>query len=235
MVKRFAAVQGRSNVESVSDAELGCFLSHRAAVNSATTGAHCLILEDDVLLPPPFQRWMSHVLGQRGLAHWDVLFLGQTIDFQDVRRVKDLIGRKRALGEGQYALLDGVYWYKWGTFAYVIHRESLAKIQGIFNAVDATLLEQPIDSWFGKLIRAKRLTSRIVFPYIVGLNTSFASSISDRPDNGDAVLHADIVNLFVRDADLSPLLGRARAEAARKIDDQEAFIVSQILHRSLRQ
>ncbi len=242
VVKRFPALRGEGRPSAISKSELGCFLSHKAIVDQADGSGFTLIFEDDTFLPENFKRVLDGVCKQNndGL-NWDLLFLGQTIHYGDTDRISHFLKLKKALNPNseknstEFVFLDSGEWYAWGCQSYVIHPNALGKIKEMLSDAVNEGVECPIDTFYWRMIKQGKIASKLIFPYIVGLNVDLAttSTLTDRTGSFEHKLYHSMVNLFVDGADLSSMKELAYATFHEPTVDDEAFIASHIIYTKL--
>ena len=114
--RRFPAI--RFDFESLSGAEIGCWMSHLeawAAFLSSGPGNACAVIEDDVILDPAFACTIDTLAAQDS---YDVVYLGTSS--------KSLSARRRASIDGVWVHepLGAIY----NTWGYVIRRDYLERL-----------------------------------------------------------------------------------------------------------
>jgi len=238
IIQRFPAIHGGSLSESldkITKSELGCLLSHVSVMNKQTINKYLIVLEDDVKLTKDFEKLLSILRNQleNEMKHVDMIFLGQTINFRDVNRVKRTMRLKRKYENnnemgmgGEVMLLDGSEWYKWGMFAYILNKNSGSKVSKILESNSPHGL--PIDDLIRKIINEKMITAKVAFPYLVGLN-NVETTINDRRQNSDVQDHIDMVNLFLHDNDLDELFKKSIEMNDKNKKHKREYIYSQLI------
>ena len=238
-VERFSARMGDDRKRGISRNELGCFLSHQAIIEEIGTNHDFLILEDDILFPPAFDDYVGPALDGCETEEWDILFLTQVISFTDLRSVYALLRQRRHAGDIRSQSFTaftredckGIYVSCAG--AYIIRSGAAPKVAAILRKVADADYPIPADIAFMRAINAGLLKARYVFPYLVGIDARFESTLADRKDQANARLFLDINNLFVAGGNLDNLRLRAFDALHEQPFDGEAFVASQIIYRRL--
>lgn len=239
VVTRFGARQGDDRPKAITRNELGCFLSHHEIVTSADPSRPLLVLEDDIHFPEPFGRFFRSLFASAFAHEWDMLFLNKMISFTDMRSVYHMLRLKRKAGDiyapsfRKLSLEPCKGLYVSGAGAYLVRPAAIPKLAAILERASEAGYKRPLDMVYLDAINRDEINARFVFPYILGIDSSFESTINDRPTEANTLLFNDILNLFVAGGDLEPL--RRRAFDARDDDpfDVDAFIASQIIYRRL--
>lgn len=182
-----------------------CFQSHRAVINGAEGNDHLLVMEDDVLLTSRMVNILAEVDKVFIETEVDLIFLGQTVPFYDIRLHSRLLrmAKSWALEGNKCYLLPGQAIYRYGSFAYVVNRSSLEKLQDLLNENYASMDPKPIDNLFRSLISAGRIKGVISFPYVVGIDSSLPTTLTDRKGEKAHEIHASLVNLYLWNHEMS--------------------------------
>jgi glycosyl transferase, family 25 len=155
--RRFPAI--RFAFESLSGAEIGCWMSHLAAwaaFLSSGTGDACAVIEDDVILAPEFARVVDALAAQDS---YDVIYLGTSSKNLSARR------RTRINGVWVHEPVGAIY----NTWGYVIRREYLERL----FAIRPLRLRVPIDHVLGGRTAASNQRVAVVQPVVVREDPSF--------------------------------------------------------------
>src|SRR5262249_1839 len=130
---------------SLTDGELGCFLSHfKAWSDFIKTGKkYCLVLEDDVLLSRSLRYFLNRL---------------RSVDIEaNIIRLETYFMRVRLTRQSSNCLgniaLHKLYSSHWGAAAYILHRDFTAKLLGCgeFPALPVDhLLFNPVSPFFDK-------------------------------------------------------------------------------------
>ncbi len=149
--RRFPAI--RFDFDSLSGAEIGCWMSHLeawAAFLAGGPGNACAVIEDDVILDPAFARAIDSLAADDS---YDVVYLGTSS--------KNLSARRRArIGDVWVHEPLGAIYNTWG---YVIRREYLERL----FALRPLRLDVPIDHVLGGRVAAPRHRIAVVQPALV--------------------------------------------------------------------
>lgn len=238
-IERYAAKSGDSRQAGITKAELGCFLSHQDIIENAKNDEITLILEDDALLPNDFSRNFKNLLSRLSKMDWDVAFLGQLTNYDDVRHLRRLLNMKRKLVEKEsrsftdFKILNAIEIYNWGTFAYLVNPKSIEKIRHLLRKSASDGYPFAIDNTYRNLIRSNLLKAKVVFPYLVGVQTDLKPTIEGRA-GVKMDLHNIMANMFVANHGQAA----ARQEAIRYLTDSEvdydALIASRVIYERLK-
>ena len=151
VARRFPTIS--FDFESLSGAEIGCWMSHLAAwaaFLSGGSGDACAVIEDDVVLGPDFVPTIAALATQ---PRFDVVYLGTSSRNVSARR------RTSIDGVWVHEPLGPVY----NTWAYVIRREYLARL----FAVRPLRVRVPIDHVLGGRSAASAHRVGVVQPAVV--------------------------------------------------------------------
>ena len=237
MVKRFPAIEPDEGRGKLTRGEWGCFLSHQAIVDAADDGIHILVLEDDLIFPEAFGSYFRPALEIAFRTDWDILFLNQTASFLNLAPLRSLLGLKRTVGDmysadfRNFRVIDAKNFYLFTAAAYIIHPRARKKVSTILAENSALDRNVPVDILYGRAIHDGRLTAKFLFPYLVGIDHGYETTMAGRAFNSDTKAVVDMINLFVAGLDTTQL--RAEAAATQNADDfdADAFVASQIVYR----
>jgi GR25 family glycosyltransferase involved in LPS biosynthesis len=234
LIKRFSAIESRESNSKIPNTVLGCLLSHLNIIRNAPNLNHLLILEDDVVLSSRLSDSLEKINHYLDRTDVDVLFLGQTLLFNDSSRHRYLIGlmNKKKYDDHSFEFLNGEKLYRYGTFAYIINRKSLNKVRSLLLNIENSENISPIDDILGALIRSKKLTCRIAFPYLIGLNSDFPTTLSDRKNAQIHNSHCKLVNMYFQDFVMPDNISSWRIVLEDK-PDPLALIVAEEMYRQL--
>jgi len=240
IVTRFSARGGDERPKGITTNELGCFLSHQDVIATADPARPLLVLEDDLYYPDRFGASFAAIVETVFSRDWDVLFLNQVVSFADVRALYHMLRLKRKAGDiyapsfSRYSIEACKGLYVSGATAYLIRPEAIPKVAAILARAADAGYKRPIDLVFLEAINREEINAKFVFPYLLGVDSGFNSTIADRPTEANSPLFVDLLNLFVAGGDLDPLRLRAFEAQHDGAFDVDAFIASQILYRRLR-
>jgi GR25 family glycosyltransferase involved in LPS biosynthesis len=238
-IERHAAKSGDARKSAINSAELGCFLSHQDIIENSQDKDVILILEDDVIFSRNFSYNLRNILNRISRMDWDIVFLGQLINYDDIRHLKRLINMKKRLAVGEsnnftdFKILGADEIYNWGTFSYLVNPKSRDKIRRLLREVVSNGYQLAIDNTYRFLIRNGRLKAKVVFPHLVGVQPNLGLTIEGR--SGVSMdLHTIVANMFMANHDQSA----ARQEAIRYINDSEmdhdALVASRVVYERLK-
>lgn len=239
LFRRFSAVEPDTGAGKLTRGELGCLLSHRSIIAAARHDAYTIILEDDCLFPESFGSYWRPALQKAFESSWDMMFLTQSINLEFVPIVNDLLKRKQRAGDihspdfQKFTTIDAKRYYSSKCVGYIISPSAIEKLVAIFDEAEAAGYQLPVDILFCMAIRSGRLSARFLFPYIIGVNPAYRSTMVSRAMTKLRQGVDDSVNLFVAGLDPTPLRSDAAALLTDDNFDSDAFVVSQILYRQL--
>lgn len=147
---------GPSVLEGFKPGEVGCYQSHMKLVNTPKTTEYSVIFEDDFVVQPGFHSKVQKIIQDAG--DFDILYLGN-LDGNHAERVKGEVYRVNANK------------YLTGMHGYVVKNENAWKITSKLEYKKAIDLELP------DLIKTGDVNGLVVWPSIVGQNSSLVSSI----------------------------------------------------------
>lgn len=203
--KRHAGIVPERPLNNLTVSETGCLISNLSLLNSLSEEETVLILEDDVCFSPDFSRRTRSLLRNFSDTNLDLLFLGQTVLFNDLNMHRNLIKLWSLNNNPKSILLEASKSYKFGSFAYAVNGKSIAKIQKLIRAIDLAASATPMDIQLKKWLLSKDLRGAVVFPYLVGVNPEFDTTINDRLRLEDHPLHAAAVNLYLEGQSLDSI------------------------------
>jgi GR25 family glycosyltransferase involved in LPS biosynthesis len=197
---RQPGIEEISPSNGLSHSEYGCLISHIQAIKRGD-GRHVLVLEDDVCISSRLAILLPRAIDMMCRKGLDLLLLGQTVDFRDVvfhasmnRLMRELQATRRLM------VLEGDKFYRWGSFAYIVNKDSTNKV---LDAVGAALSNGdvlPIDRILKKKITESKIKAGVIFPYLVGVHSEMDSTMHDRGQNHTHWQHASLVNTYLLDA-----------------------------------
>lgn len=240
IVTRFSARSGDERAKGITPNELGCFLSHQEVVTTADPARPLLVFEDDLYFPEKFGKAFAAIVNSVFDREWDMLFLNKMISFADMRALYHMLRLKRKAGDiyapafNRYSIEPCKGLYVSGAGAYLIRPAAIPKVAAVLKRAADAGYKRPLDMVYFDAINRDEITAQFVFPYLLGINSSFESTIADRPTEENTLLFNDILNLFVAGGDLDALRLRAFEATHDGAFDADAFIASQILYRRLR-
>lgn len=198
MVRRLAAVAPDHGQGSLPPAVFGCLQSHMAAIAHADHQRHLIVLEDDVVIAPQMPGLLPRFAKALERGDTDVLFLGQTVTYLDVRTHRVLLGmmREAERQSGALRFLKGEM-YRYGTFAYMIRSGAIPKVLHLLDGCAAAGLWAPFDVLLQGLVKSRKLQASITFPYVVGVDPQADSTLVDRNGAGTHLAHCRLVNQYM--------------------------------------
>lgn len=204
--ERFPGILSSKTLSGMSLSETGCFLSHHSLIMSLNNSESTLILEDDVNLCTNFGKKIQNLVGKFEATKIDILILGQTVSYQNLTKHAKLLSLlKKYKDNGKRLILDAKPYYSYGTFAYVVNRNSITKVQEFLQSLDLSASAKPLDELLGDSFRQGILKGCIVFPYLAGVESTLESTMFDRSAAHNHALHAELVNVYLDGYMPSPL------------------------------
>jgi GR25 family glycosyltransferase involved in LPS biosynthesis len=198
--ERFSGIVPETSLNGLALSVTGCLMSHLSLIDSLDESETTLILEDDACFSKNFSNAILNVPHIINDANFDVLFLGQTVLFDDASTHAELIKLMSELrANNKYRLLNGARFYRYGTFGYVINKNSVSKIRKLIDELDLTLNAKPIDNLLKQWIKEKKLNASVMLPYLIGVDPRFDSTMNDRTGSLRHQLHCELVNLYLND------------------------------------
>lgn len=210
IIHRFPAVRSPTAKKNLSAGEHGCLLSHTSIIERADPHRSLLVLEDDTVLSSRLPGLLQKLPGAMKALSMDIAFLGQTVEYSDVKTHAKLLKAFSQLQENSHAsiMLDAHKFYRWGAFGYVVAPGALKKMSALLRQNVGHVDAVPIDNFFKHLIRSQAIKGGIVFPYVVGVNASLGTTMKQRTHAHEHDLHASLVNQYLHGSqapDDSPL------------------------------
>ena len=147
---------GPSVLDGFTPGEVGCYHSHMRIMDSPKSTEYSVIFEDDFMVQPGFHSKVQKIVQDAG--DFDILYLG------------NLDGNHAELVNGDVYKVDTTR-YLTGMHGYVIKNENAWKITSKLEYKKAIDLELP------DLINTGHVDGLVVWPSIVGQNSSLVSSI----------------------------------------------------------
>lgn len=212
----------------------GCLMSHLSLLGSLCESETTLILEDDACFTPNFGSNIRNIPSVIDNANLDIIFLGQTVGFNDAATHAKLIKLLKKLRiSGEHQLLDATRFYRYGSFGYVINKKSVAKIRKLVEELDFTSDAKPIDTLLSQWIKTNKLKGGIIFPSLVGVDPSIESTMYDRSDSLSHQLHCELVNLYMNDRSSKALSDWN--EILNDNPNQDALAICKVMYKRLTQ
>ena len=147
---------GPSVLEGFKPGEVGCYESHMRIMGTHKNTEYSVIFEDDFVVQPGFHSKVEKIIQDAG--DFDILYLGN-LDGNHAERVKDDVYK-----------VDTTR-YLTGMHCYVVKNENAWNITSKLEYKKAIDLELP------DLIKTGDVNGLVVWPSIVGQNSSLTSSI----------------------------------------------------------
>lgn len=167
--RRFSAIRGSEAQERIqttlSYGQLGCWLSHLAALRLAESqGSNLHVLEDDAALSPLLLRVLESLELEE--SSWDLIFTD--VYFHPPPTPEQFaqlcLAREAFLRKQRISLLDLRQLKFTGTTSYLVNRRSLNRLGELLRGRWQS--NQTIDVVLQQLIRRGELRARLTFPFL---------------------------------------------------------------------
>ena len=204
-----------------SEAEKGCFLSHKKVIGAnADDGRTILVLEDDAVFGAQTCSVVDDILQRNPGLKWDVLFTD--LCTPTAATMLDLIKLRQTLAaKNEFTLMDLSKMTQFaGATAYIVNGASKRKLHGLLDA--AKEIEVPYDLALRKLILDGAVKGFALFPFVTSLSqASAASQIQAAEANAGALVWNLYRRMIWAGRDLEAC--RAELEQVRlRLCDEEA-------------
>jgi GR25 family glycosyltransferase involved in LPS biosynthesis len=197
---RFTGIVPVKPLDGLAVSVTGCLMSHLSLLGSLRESETTLILEDDACFSQNFGKNIRTIPSLIDNANLDIIFLGQTVAFNDVATHAHLIKLLNKLSaSGKHQLLDAAKFYRYGAFGYVINKKPVSKVRKLVEELDLSSDAKPIDTMLRQWLKANKLKGSVMFPSLVGVDPSIESTMHDRSDSLTHRLHCELVNLYMND------------------------------------
>lgn len=197
--QRFTGVVAKKKLAGLSLSETGCLLSHLSVITSLNKFETTIIIEDDVCFSDSFKDDINRVMPIFENKELDILFLGQTVLYNDIPTHALLIKLKKKLVEtSKYSLLDTTAFYRFGSFAYAVNGKSVEKIKKLIEELNLENATQPLDIIMKGWFKSGKLKGAILMPYLIGVDPDISTTMHDRSNAIEHQLHCDCINLYLK-------------------------------------
>ena len=232
-VSRFSAVEVDSGRGQLTAGELGCCLSNLAVLEAAGDDQHLLVFEDDVVFSHDVAAGLNAALPHLEAGATDILFLGQTIQFEDIPMHRRLITAWNELDQsGRFVALKAEKSYRWGTFAYAVAKRSTRKLAALLRTGLDAENPMPLDQYYRNRIQAGALRATVLFPYVAGVDPAQDSTMTERGFSAENDLHFQLVNLYMRGGASESEVG-AWNDLLSQSPNLQALAVARVIYRRL--
>lgn len=234
-VSRFPAVEVADEPSGLSGPEFGCYLSNLGILEQAGDARHTLVLEDDLVFSPEILTGLrlAHSVLERGLV--DLLFLGQTVQYDDIALHRGLITRVARLEANEHGprfeLLPAKDFYRWGAFAYLVGRHAIRRLTALVREPMSSGHPMPIDRVYRRLIGDRKIRAGILFPYVVSVNSEMPSTMRGRDFASEHRRHSALVGAYLKDASLADEPDAWRRLLAEHPDLRALAVARQVYER----
>ena len=213
---RFAAVDGAAvhrPGSAVRPGELGAFLSHMGALETARATRRAVhILEDDALLSPHVAPVIQDAITGGLFEHYDLLFTDALIAphlgmLKGLKAVFDKapIAPERRLRLADLQTIDLVHQNFSCMTSYVVGPRAVDRLLALYRAEAQSGPSKPVDLFVRELVQTRRLRAALLFPFVTsfGLEEIAASTIAGQPQVPPSVMVLAVLRyLFFVERDL---------------------------------
>lgn len=194
--KRHPAADGNEakvNSPLKNAGEIGCFLSHAAALKAnAGTDRHLHILEDDVVFATSTARTLDGLIADGALENFDILYTDIAMplandSYRDFKNLFDRAVTRDAAGKiarVAFQTLDVQSVSFHSASSYVVNKKSFAKIAALYDAEIAAGIRAPVDDFLHLQAKVGAIRSGCVFPFITSVRVEHTldSTVRIKPD-----------------------------------------------------
>jgi GR25 family glycosyltransferase involved in LPS biosynthesis len=239
---RFPSVDGRqidTSRTQLRPGEVGLFLSHCRALESARNRGSCVhVLEDDALLSEHVVPVVSDAVATDVFQQYDLLFTDMMIHchiafLKSVKSEFDQIApRPRPLRFNQLRLIDLSQVFYAGSQSYVVGARSIDKVISVYREEIAKGPTIPVDIFLQQQVLSGRLRAACLFPFITSFRledvmTSTIEHETDASSQASEMVMAVLRYLFFVNADLAHaqrVLDAATRPNRKPADERHALI-----------
>ena len=208
--ERLSAVVGSTQPGSkLSPGAMGCFLSHRRALDSAKPGVFLHILEDDVDLSRHFDAAVRAAIGAGALANHDIVFTSLIVipsDFQMLRGLESAYVQNMRSSVPLFGILDLKGLMFAGTGSYLVNPASVVQVRRLLDDALNGPMNQPIDLLYRSAAWDGRLRAGCLFPFLTATRIDAVESSAIRPGDRTAQTMDLLSSAFYVEADCGRLL-----------------------------
>jgi len=195
----FNAIEPSYGRNPLTRGETGCFLSHIRAIES-TIGEHAaLILEDDAVPHPDLFEFLEAVISTMRRKGEHICFLNTIPDLLNVASMKSFFSILRDEMDAipRYVSLPAIRYCNWGCGAYIISGGSQKMVADLLRAKFEQDAPDPVDLVMSSLIADGQIRAGLIYPFLVGLDSDAASTITGRKFDEIRKFQNALTNLFV--------------------------------------
>jgi GR25 family glycosyltransferase involved in LPS biosynthesis len=233
---RLPAVEGATldaPLSKVKPGELGCFLSHRRALELArSTGKPVHVLEDDTILSADMRSVIEDAISDGLLDRVDLLYLDtfvhcQPLMLKGMKSLFDHVAARRPLRLADMQIIDLSQQNFSGTTSYVVGPRASERVLALMHRELASGPRVAFDIFLRETVRAGGLRLSCVFPFLTSLRLDAVNASTLRGEDPNiseasvAALAALRYSFFIdRDLDnvAKPYLEAAIGPRERKPD-----------------
>lgn len=172
-MSRFEAMDAvwiaKSNIQgAASEAEKGCFVSHRNLVRQHLLfDDPVMVLEDDAVFGAMTCQAVDMSLANIGDADWDIIFTDVCVP--DVGAWPDLVRLRRDFEKTRELKLLSLAGFQFaGATSYILNRRSKRLLAGLLDEVER--IDQPYDLYLRSLVHQGRLRAFVIFPFVTSIS-----------------------------------------------------------------
>ncbi len=201
LIHRFPAIEVERELGKLTRSETGCLLSHQKVLLERPTSDWQLVLEDDVIISAFLLKWLNALILNAETNQLDIVFLGQTILYNDVRThgmMISLIEKHQIDHQSSFRLADAKGFYRYGAFAYLVSAAGRKKLLAVYEENLKMPSPPPVDNQIREAVKRGLIRGAVLIPYAVGLQENAASTMLGRRNADEHALHVSAVNLYLK-------------------------------------
>lgn len=203
--ERLSAIVGTAHAGSkLPPGALGCFLSHRRALDMARPGTFLHLLEDDVVLSRHFEPAVRAAVDAGALAGYDLIFTGLIVvpsDFQLLRQLESAYAANTRSAVPSFGVFDLKGFMFAGTGSYLVNPAALPKVRRLLDEALNGPMNQPIDLLYRSAAWDGRLRMGCFFPFLTTTRVDAVSTSAIRPADRTAQALDVLSAAFYAEAD----------------------------------
>ena len=207
--QRLSAVVGSARPGSrLSPGAIGCFLSHRRALDMARPGTFLHILEDDVEISRHFDAGISRLAAAGKLSNLDLIFTGMIVipnDFYTLRLLEAAYVRNTRSQPPSLDIINLKGFLFAGTGSYLVNPAALVKVSRLLDTALKGPMDAPIDLLYRKAIWDGHLRAGCLFPFLTATRLDATATSAIKATDQKAYLLDTFSTVFYLDADYESL------------------------------
>jgi GR25 family glycosyltransferase involved in LPS biosynthesis len=235
-ITRVEAINGDGHHGTLTNGEVGCFLSHAKIVDCCDHNSNVFIFEDDAIVTPNFSLLYPELLSNNSV---DIIFLNGGASPFNTEKLIQLFQLKNSLTDiysnsfHDFKLYNAMDLYTHGTSAYMLTPSGIFKLKHLYNQeISSGRFNTPIDLFLRKRIFDKSITGAVIFPFLTGIDFHSQTQIASRTSSSLANVNDACSNLFVADTKINNELKLFAFDIMRNYNSNlDFFIASQLIQK----